>query len=439
MWFCAMGRLPRITSARVSALLLALLLPSAAVSDAVELEARIKWFGTATMLDEEDIQRRNDGTPQFDQNYDARVMLNTRRGPFELVFHHTTGVVQGDAVRARSRNRGLVGGTTLSLDQTPRGDERRVMDLTRDIDDGDHHESFHRIDRLALKAKWGNWSVTVGRDAVSWGNGIVFQPADLFTPFAPTAVDRDFKAGEDLVHVQRLFDNGSDIEFLAVGRRDADGDVTGQAGSAALKWHGFAGIAEIEAFAAKHYRDDVLGFSLRLPIGSALMRTDIVATKLSESFPGRQWRYSGILNLDYSFDVLGKSVYVFGEYYHNGFGVTDISDPALLPTALNERLLRGEVFNLMRDYAAIGGNVQWHALLTQNLTVLANLHDGSHLAQTSFAYNPGDHQQIEAGVVAPLGVDGEEFGAIPLVTLPTGDLVTAGSGVRAFVRWVYYF
>ena len=61
-----------------------------------------------------------------------------------------------------------------------------------------------------------HWAVTVGRQAVSWGSGIVFQPLDPFNPFAPTAVDRDYKAGDDLVLIERLFDNGHDAQLLRV-------------------------------------------------------------------------------------------------------------------------------------------------------------------------------------------------------------------------------
>ena len=73
----------------------------------------------------------------------------------------------------------------------------------------------------------------MGRQAVSWGNGMVFQPLGLFSPFAPTTVDRDYKAGDDLLLVERLFANGSDLQLLLVGRRDADGALSGSASSAA--------------------------------------------------------------------------------------------------------------------------------------------------------------------------------------------------------------
>ena len=198
---------------------------SAAQSD---FSARVKWFGTATALPEHDLQRNLSGTPAYDQNYDLRLMFQKTISAVTLQVEHSTTLVTGDSL-----NFPTAPGTVL--EQSPEGDERRLMDLTWEIEDGDRHRSFHRLDRLALKLRRDDWAVTVGREAVSWGAGLVFRPMDLFNPFAPTAVDRDYKAGDDLLLIERLFSDGSDLQVLAVGRRDETGDFTGQAGSLAGK------------------------------------------------------------------------------------------------------------------------------------------------------------------------------------------------------------
>ena len=81
-----------------------------------------------------------------------------------------------------------------------------------------------------------------------------------------------------------------------------------------------------ELFGGKHYRDQVYGGALRIPVRSAMLRTDLVATRLDDG----DWYFSGIVNLDYSFDLAGRSSYVFAEYYHNDFGVEVLPpNPAL--------------------------------------------------------------------------------------------------------------
>jgi hypothetical protein len=245
-------------------------------------------------------------------------------------------------------------------------------------------------------------------------------------------VDRDFKGGDDVLIVDRLFGDGSDLQLLGVARRDLDGDVTSDVASAALKWRKFLGGSELELFAGKHYRDSVYGGSFRLPLGGAMMRTDLVATRLDDG----DWRLSGIINVDTSFALAGRSTYVFAEYYHNAFGVSELPDSPLgLPEELTGRLLRGEVFNLMRDYVAAGGSYEWHPLWNQTLTLIANLQDASSLIQSNLRYVPSDHATVEAGVVIPIGRAGQEFGGVPLF----GEAATTGGALQGYLRWVYYF
>ncbi|HBP16126.1 MAG TPA: hypothetical protein DD457_13015, partial [Gammaproteobacteria bacterium] len=267
------------------------------------------------------------------------------------------------------------------------------------------------------------------RQAVSWGSGRVFQPLDLFNPFGPTAVDRDYKPGDDLILVERLFPNGSDLQVLTVGRR-RDGSVRGNESSYALKWHGYMGDSEVEMLGARHVGDDILGLMLRIPVGSALIRSDIAAAHVGES----DWYVSAILNADYSFSVGDRSAYVFGEYFHNAFGMDRLDPMGIqLPDELAVRVARGELFNVMQDYLALGFQYQWHPILGQTATLITNLHDKSHIFQTQVDFNPGDHSRLQIGVVASIGQSGDEFGGLPV--LP--DL-TVGGGVSGFMRWVYY-
>jgi hypothetical protein len=400
------------------------LLVSADLS-ALDTKVRLKLFGTSAFLPAHDIQRQLYGTPALDLNGDMRIIFRHSWGAVNLLVDHSTTFLSGDSFARASAPQ-------TSLDQTPVDDEARIMDLTFDIEDGSRHRSLHRFDRLALQYRKGDWAVTLGRQATSWGNGMAFSPMDLFSPFAPTVVDQDYKAGDDLLLVERLFSNGSDLQLLAVGRRSISGDISGDSSSAALKWHGFIGDGEMELITAKHYADRVLAVSGRLPLGGAMLRSDIVATELKDG----DIEISGIVNLDYSFAVGDDLVYVFAEYYRNGFGVSKMPENiAKLPRSLQSRLARGEVFNVMRDYAAVGVAVPWHPLVNQSLTLLLNLHDSSSLVQTSASYEPGDHQRLQLGLVKPLGRAGDEFGGLPVL----GSDLTLGGGASVFFRWLYYF
>ena len=414
----------RPTAAVLSSLAVCGLLAAPTVT-ALDFDARIKAFTTVAALPRHDVQRIQDESPALDTNLDLRLMFRDNAGPFEFIVDHSVTLIGGDSFSFLNAP-----GTTL--DQTPAGDEGRAFDLSWKIEDGSRHRTWRRFDRLAVRYRQGDWSVTLGRQAVSWGNGMVFQPMGLFSPFAPTTVDRDYKAGDDLLLIERLFANGSDVKLLVVGRKDDSGELDWDSSSTALKWHGFIGQGELELVAARHYRDDVLGIGARLPIGGALARADVVATRVH----GSGWKLSGIVNIDYSLLVFELNAYVFAEYFHNGFGVRDMPETPLgLSAELLARLRRGEVFNLMRDYAAVGGNLEWHPLWIQSFALIGNLQDGSALLQTSLTYEPGEHQRIQVGWLEPLGGAGKEFGGVPLA----GDAVTRGGASTLFARWVYYF
>ena len=60
----------------------------------------------------------------------------------------------------------------------------------------------------------------VGRQAVTWGNGLMFNPMDLFNPFAPSNTVRDYKMGDDLVSVRFNGEGGKELNLLYIPRRN---------------------------------------------------------------------------------------------------------------------------------------------------------------------------------------------------------------------------
>ena len=387
-------------------------------------DVRLKAFGTVNDLPGSDIQAEATGSPAVDGNLDMRLLFRRQFDGWEAIIDHSTIGLAGDAFEFSENNRG-------AIDQTPTGDDFRALELTWTLDSGDRHRVFHRFDRLALRYSAERWNLTLGREAVSWGSGKVFNPLDLFAPFAPTTVDRDYKPGQDLLKLDRRLARG-DLQVLGVFRRDGEGGRDHDENSYGGRWHQFVGGSELDLALVRHFGDDVGAISFRHPLGGALLQTDWVVTRLDDE---SDTVWSGVVNLDYSFSLFERTTYLFAEYFRNGFGRNNKPvDLARLPPELTERLQRGEVFTLMTDYLAAGGSYQWHPLLMQDLTYLTNLEDGSGLLQTNLAYEPGDHQRLEAGLTLTHGSRGDEYGRIDV-----GDGFTTGGGSRIFVRWTYFW
>ncbi len=416
------GIRPVLTAPGATCGLLLLALLSGPVA-AFEWSARIKGFASGRFLPAHDLQRHQDGTPAWDGSIDLRLMFRRQTGALTWLADHSLMLTGGDSF-------GLFQESQRQLDQAPLGDSRRLLDLTWRLDQGDQHRLLGRWDRLALQWRQGDWSVRLGRQALTWGNGQVFQPLDLFSPFAPTTVDRDYKAGDDLLLVERLLADGGDVQLLVVARRNAD--RAARAASSALKWRGIVGQAELELLTARHYGDSVFGLGWRRPLGAALARSDLLVTDLE----GAGARFSALVNIDYSLVFRQRNLYAFVEYFHNGFGVSraKAADAGDYPAALRERLARGELFSRMRDYLALGVTLEWHPLVNQAATLIANLNDGGALLQSTLSLAPGDRARIQAGLVLPLGGRGKEFGGLPLAD---GGL-TGGGARSVYLRWIYY-
>ena len=399
----------------------------------ISLTFRLKGFASASNVPGTDVYRDSLSNRRNDSSVDLRTMLQHDVGSWSFEAAHTALVQYGDAI--------MLGQTSSGDEQVVVSDDLRLLNLADDLNDGRRHRALHRLDRLNAQWRSNHWAVTVGRQAVSWGSGIVFQPLDPFNPFAPTAVDRDYKAGDDLVLIERLFDNGHDAQLLHVFRRDRLDSVNGDVASTAAKWHGYSGSLEFEVIAAQHYDTEFLGLSGRVPVGPAVLRSDIAMRRgISRQTLNDDWGVLGVINIDVAFPWRGRTVYAFAEYFHNDFGLAELPTPlTALPADLQAGLERGEFFNLMRDYLVLGGTFEWHPLLTQQLTVITNLHDSSSLLQMQFAYDVGQNQNMQLGWIGSTGGSGDEFAPITVGTMPTGQSLTQGGGDRVYLRWAGYF
>ena len=401
------------------------------IAQPMEFDARVKGFALAADLPGNDWQRQSFANPTTDFSGDLRLMLNKTVGSLQFQLHHSSLLQAGDTVQWGQ-------GAVAQVDQMTATDAHRLLDMTWQTDSGRRHQWGHRIDRMSVQWQQADWSVTLGRQAVSWGSGIVFQPLDPFNPFAPTAVDRDYKNGDDLVLIERLLPNGHDLQVLHVMRRDERQQLRSRVSSTAAKWHGYLFDSEFELIAASHYDQDFVGLSIRQPVGPAVVRTDLAWREGLQS--GDRWRLLGIVNADVAFPIRDRMAYVFAEYFYNDFGMQSMPGPLdTIPQQLETALLRGEVFNLMREYLAVGASYQWHPLLTQSLSVISNLSDGSALLQGQLSIDSAQNQQLQFGFIGGYADPGDEFAPLPAALSPQGELLTQGGSDRYYLRWAWYF
>ena len=319
----------------------------------------------------------------------------------------------------------------LAADGT--SDGRRFMDLSHVITADDKTRVYHRIDRLVLstRQKWG--TLRVGRQALTWGNGFLFQPMDLFNPFSPTDVERDYKIGDDMVTFQTWSETAGEIQVLYVPRRDpATGDVAWERSSAAAKLHRYVGGLEMDLMTGVHYEDLVAGLGLVGYAGGAAWRLDATYTWTDDS--GQQNGYASICaNLDYSWLWWGKNMYGWIEYYYTGLGTDDYED-AWYDSDLMGRIRRGERFTLGRSYFDAQLRVELHPLINGYTTLIVNTEDPSGIIQPRLVWDAGQNLQVTVGLDLYWGGPDTEFGGIDNPGLPFEE----APADRAYI-WTSWF
>jgi hypothetical protein len=309
----------------------------------------------------------------------------------------------------------------------PDSDRLRLLDLTSTVSRHPDTRIVHRLDRLklSLDRSWGR--VSLGRQALTLGNGLIFNPMDLFNPFSPTALLRDYKTGDDTALVQIPLESGGEMRFFHLPRRDPDGrEVSWNRSSTGWAGHFFAGGLEIDLLAARHYEDRVLGLGLSGTLRSAAWRFDLTWTDLDHGGSGEDY-FSAVTNVDRSWVWGGKNWYGLMEFFFSGVGESELSG-ALANEDLVERIDRGELFVLGRSYLAGLVRFEAHPLVNLSGTVIANLEDGSWLLQPKMTWNLAQNLDLLLGATLAEGPASSEFGGFELQIGPrTADVVRPDS------------
>lgn len=391
----------------------------------------VKYQYTHTDYRVDDIFAVFGADPAHDQDLDLRLKAERREGAWDFAVHYELLAVHGDTLEAHRR----IAASGFPLTGPASGlpdDRRRLFDLTQVTTDRGRQAAVHRLDRLAIGLGDARQTLRFGRQAVSWGNGLVFQPLDFVNPFSPIAIDKDYKTGDDMFYGQWRVGHRDDVQAIVLPRRDpATHRVEGSQSTYAVKFRARLSGTDFDLLVARHYSENLAGVGMVKSIGGAVWRLDASVTDLENG-----GRFNSLVsNMDYSWTWAGKNVYGYIEYFRNGVGEANRADYATPNMALTERIARGELFTLARDYAAFGLQVELHPLFNLHSNLIANLNDGSKYFQLRGMYDWLQDVQLMAGLNLPLGERGTEYGGVPV----SGISAYARTGKLIYVRGAYYY
>ncbi|MBN1361576.1 MAG: hypothetical protein JW993_13340 [Sedimentisphaerales bacterium] len=280
----------------------------------------------------------------------------------------------------------------------------RVTQLDWPLDGEDRFAYRHEIDRasVSLHPEWGD--VTIGRQAIGLGRGVLFGAVDVFNPFSPLEVDREWRRGVDAFRAEYRLSTTTSAEAIAVFGESWDQ-------SALLgRFRGYLGEIDGSLIVGKRAEDFMVGGTFSAIVGEAEVHGELATFHTPGAQPdGTLWgsdrlATKAVLGGSYTFDV-GNGLMVIGEYHYSDFGIKDIANALvrLQDPDFQRRLLRGDTQILGRQALATQLSYPFDDSVSGSFLVLTNPTDGSGVLSPSLRLDLDRNTSFIASAFIPWG------------------------------------
>ena len=296
----------------------------------------------------------------------------------------------------------------------------RIRQLDWRLASSSNAEWRAEIDRAALHVPLADADLTIGRQAIGWGRGVLFDAVDLFSPFTPLEPDREWRRGVDAVRADVKIGDRVSLDTVA-----AFADTLG--GSAfATRLRGYAGKADVEILGGSRARDLFAGLTSSAAVGNVELHGELAwfhTPAVAGSIYAARDRsiVKAVAGGSYRLPF-GNGVLLFGEYHYSGFGATSASRMLLqlADPVFQERYLRGDTQILGRHATALLASYELSPEFTLAGEWVQSPVDGSGVVVASTTWTLSDRWSVLlSGYVpygrAPVGLTlASEFGGVPL-------------------------
>jgi hypothetical protein len=294
------------------------------------------------------------------------------------------------------------------------GTTRRFFNLQHTFTSDTDASMTLEADRLNARWEGHGLRLVAGRQAITWGVNFFWPVLDLFAPFAPERIDREYKPGVDAVRGTLAVGTLSQLDVVGA----ALGSSVTRDGSAAALLRVNLGSADVGVMLGRVHTDTVAGGFVTASVLGSGLRGEVAFTDSGDAADAafdRSHFWRGGLGVDRQ---LTATVSITAEVAWNGFGATRPAEYVRVAAA--DRVRRGEVNSLGRAY--VGGSVNWqvHPLLMLTGTMLINAGDGSALLLPHADWSLSDDISLVFGGAfgagagpRPDGLPASEYGAVP--------------------------
>ncbi len=332
------------------------------------------------------------------------------------------GVAYEQRARLVSEDAGAAGGMWVFAESGDAPYRIRQIDESI-VEIGDSFSYRHELDRAYAAVSLGEAQVTIGRQAVGWGRGVLFGAVDIFAPFSPLESDREWRRGIDAVRATVPLTDLISVDVVAALGESLD------ASSFVGRVTAYAGSVDGEIIFGKRYEDYLYAVTASLPVFDTEVHGEFAVFQTPDAYHGggdlgsEDRVVKAVVGGSYSLDV-GDGLYLMGEYHYSGFGVDRIEDLVthLLDPGVFERYMRGDVQILGKHAVALQATYGLGGTLSASCSWIAGL-DGSGVINPSSTWVFSDNVSLLASAYFPYGAlsDGmtlkSEYGWLPASVL----------------------
>jgi len=296
----------------------------------------------------------------------------------------------------------------------------RLVQLDWEIAADDDSSYRHEIDRalVALHPTWGD--VTIGRQAISLGRGVLFSAVDVFNPFSPLEADREWRRGVDAFRTEYRLSTTSSVECIAaIGETWEQSAVLG-------RLRGYLGDVDGSLILGKRAEDFMVGGAFSAVVGEAEVHGEWAVFDTPEAqadgtvWGGTHLATKAVIGSSYTFDV-GNGLTLLGEYHYSDFAVEDAEDAPLRlqDRDFQRRFLRGDTQILGRQAVAAQLSYPFSDTVNGSFLALTNPTDGSGVISPSLRWDLDKNVTLIGNVFVTWGDEPSggqfrsEYGATP--------------------------
>ncbi|MFH1709493.1 MAG: hypothetical protein ABH860_00290 [bacterium] len=247
-------------------------------------------------------------------------------------------------------------------------------------------------DRTYVKINFPDADLTVGKQRVAWGTGMVWNPTDVFNPFALSfAVAEEERRGVEGVRLSVPWGVASAVEYVVLTDREIE---------RAKK--GFKVKTNVNNYdmSASYVNLGGDGYQFGFDTAGELFDQGLYAEGAFVHPASGNTYKKLVLGWNYT---LENSVGLNAEYFFNGQGALYSNDYDWAS------LLAGEIHQLGRNYCYFGINKMLDEITDVRLSFLSNIGDGSFIIYPAYSRNIFQNVDLSLEAMFPGGSEGTEY------------------------------